>query len=211
MRWLMGPGRGERGAVPGPSASQSLASTSFAGFRFPPAVILVAVRWYLRYGLSYRDVEELLAERGVQVDHVVGMERWHQAPVSSASRAVRICRALLGFDDDPTASLQLGGERTRGHAFEQLVDSSTTWRGVYWRHAAGVLACELRCLLLELLDERVRFVAAELAGRLALGEAKWPAGVAEVGVTGGLDELQELSQLSPSGGRTPRLAECHVL
>jgi len=42
----------------------------FAGFRFPPEVISVAVRWYLRYGLSYRDVEELLAERGVTVDHV---------------------------------------------------------------------------------------------------------------------------------------------
>jgi transposase-like protein len=33
-------------------------------------VIAVSVRWYLRYGLSYRDVEELLAERGVTVDHV---------------------------------------------------------------------------------------------------------------------------------------------
>jgi hypothetical protein len=30
----------------------------------PPEVISIAVRWYLRYGLSYRDVEELLAERG---------------------------------------------------------------------------------------------------------------------------------------------------
>jgi transposase-like protein len=37
--------------------------SGFAGFRFPPDVITVAVRWYLRYGLSYRDVEELLAER----------------------------------------------------------------------------------------------------------------------------------------------------
>jgi IS6 family transposase len=45
-------------------------SASFAGYRFPPDVILLAVRWYLRYGLSYRDVEELLAERGVDVDHV---------------------------------------------------------------------------------------------------------------------------------------------
>ena len=44
--------------------------SAFAGFRFPPEVITVAVRWYLRYGLSYRDVEELLAERGVEVDHV---------------------------------------------------------------------------------------------------------------------------------------------
>jgi hypothetical protein len=39
----------------------------FAGFRFPREVIVLAVRWYLRYGLSYRDVEELLAERGVRL------------------------------------------------------------------------------------------------------------------------------------------------
>jgi transposase-like protein len=44
--------------------------SAFAGFRFPAEVIVVAVRWYLRYSLSYRDVEELLVERGVQVDHV---------------------------------------------------------------------------------------------------------------------------------------------
>jgi transposase-like protein len=44
--------------------------SAFAGFRFPPDVIVLAVRWYLRFGLSYRDVEELLAERGIQVDHV---------------------------------------------------------------------------------------------------------------------------------------------
>jgi IS6 family transposase len=44
-------------------------SSPAAGYRFPRAVIAVAVRWYLRYGLSYRDVEELLAERGIEVDH----------------------------------------------------------------------------------------------------------------------------------------------
>jgi hypothetical protein len=49
----------------------------FAGFRFPPAVISVAVRWYLRYGLSYRDVEGLLAERGIAIDHVT-IYRWMQ-------------------------------------------------------------------------------------------------------------------------------------
>jgi transposase-like protein len=31
---------------------------------------MLAVHWYLRYGLPYRDVEELLAERGIAVDHV---------------------------------------------------------------------------------------------------------------------------------------------
>jgi transposase-like protein len=35
-----------------------------------PKNIVAAVRWYLRYVLSYRDVEELLGERGIEVDHV---------------------------------------------------------------------------------------------------------------------------------------------
>ena len=38
---------------------------------------MLAVRWYLRYGLSYRDVEERLAERGITVDHVT-LYRWVQ-------------------------------------------------------------------------------------------------------------------------------------
>ena len=41
-----------------PSVPESLA---FCGYRFPPEVIVLAVRWYLRFGLSYRDLEELLA------------------------------------------------------------------------------------------------------------------------------------------------------
>ena len=45
------------------------------GFRFPAEVIVVAVRWYLRFNLSYRDVQELLLERGIDVDHVT-VYRW---------------------------------------------------------------------------------------------------------------------------------------
>jgi transposase-like protein len=48
---------------------------SFKGRHFEKAVILQAVRWYLSYALSYRDVEELLAERGVRVDHST-IARW---------------------------------------------------------------------------------------------------------------------------------------
>ena len=61
--------------------------SAFAGFRFPTEVIVLAVRWYLRYGLSYRDVEELLVERGVQVDHVT-VRRWVQrfTPLYSPTR-----------------------------------------------------------------------------------------------------------------------------
>ena len=52
-------------------------SSVFKGFRFPPEIIVLALRWYLRYGLSYRDVEELLGERGIEVDHVT-VYRWVQ-------------------------------------------------------------------------------------------------------------------------------------
>jgi transposase-like protein len=52
-----------------------IARSAFAGCCSPPDVIVLAVRWYLRFGLSYRDVQELLAERGVQVDHVT-VYRW---------------------------------------------------------------------------------------------------------------------------------------
>jgi transposase-like protein len=48
-----------------------IARSAFAGFRFAsPDVIVLAVRWWLRFGLFYRDVEELLTEQGVEVDHV---------------------------------------------------------------------------------------------------------------------------------------------
>lgn len=57
--------------------TSSGSSSALAGFRFPREVIAVAVRWYLRYGLSCRDVEELLAERGITVDHVT-VYRWVQ-------------------------------------------------------------------------------------------------------------------------------------
>lgn len=47
----------------------------FRGHRFPREVILCAVRWYCRFGLSYRDVRDLLAERGVAVD-ASSVHRW---------------------------------------------------------------------------------------------------------------------------------------
>ena len=45
-------------------------------------IIILCVRWYLRYSLSYRDLEEMMVERGLLVDHVA-IWRWvqHYAPV----------------------------------------------------------------------------------------------------------------------------------
>jgi len=48
---------------------------SFKGMRFPIDVILVCVRWYVAYPLSYRHLEEMMEERGVSVDHS-SINRW---------------------------------------------------------------------------------------------------------------------------------------
>jgi transposase-like protein len=54
-------------------------------------VIVVVVRWYLRFGPSYRDVEELLAEWGVEVDHVT-VYRWVQRFTPLLADAAGPCR-----------------------------------------------------------------------------------------------------------------------
>ncbi len=41
----------------------------FRGWNFQRNIILRAVRWYCRYGINYRELQEMLAERGVNVDH----------------------------------------------------------------------------------------------------------------------------------------------
>jgi len=48
---------------------------SFKGMRFPIDVILVCIRWYVAYPLSYRHIEEIMGERGVSVDHST-INRW---------------------------------------------------------------------------------------------------------------------------------------
>ena len=48
---------------------------NFKGMRFPIDVILVCIRWYAAYPLSYRHLEEMMEERGVSVDHST-INRW---------------------------------------------------------------------------------------------------------------------------------------
>jgi putative transposase len=50
-------------------------AVSFKGAHFPQDIILMGVRWYVAYPLSYRHVEELLEERGVPIDHAT-IQRW---------------------------------------------------------------------------------------------------------------------------------------
>jgi IS6 family transposase len=91
--------------------SASTSWSAFAGFRFPPEVIVLAVRWYLRFGLSNRDAEELLAGRGIIVDHVT-ISPWGQRFTALLAEAARRSRRRVGdrwyVDED------IRGGRRRG-------------------------------------------------------------------------------------------------
>jgi transposase-like protein len=89
--------------------------SAFVGFRFPPEVIVVAIRWYLRFNLSYRDVEELLVERGVEVDHVT-VFRWVQRFTPLLADAARFARHSPG---------------NRWYVDETYVKVNGVWRYVY--------------------------------------------------------------------------------
>ena len=56
--------------------------TDFKWRHYQGVIILSCVRWYCKYGISYRDLEEMMAERGVEVDHTT-LYRWvqHYAPL----------------------------------------------------------------------------------------------------------------------------------
>jgi transposase, IS6 family len=98
-----------------PGPPHPIAQSAFAGFCFPPDVIVLAVRWYLRFGLSYRDVEELLAERGIEVDHVT-VYRWVVRFAPLLGEAARPCRHPVG---------------DRWQADETYVKVAGRWRYVY--------------------------------------------------------------------------------
>ena len=106
--------------------------SAYAGFRFPPEVIVLAVRWYLRFGLSYRDVEELLTERGVEVDHVT-VYRWVLRFTPLLAEAARPCRHAVGdrWSVDETYVRVAGQWRYVYRAidqFEQVIDVLVTLR-----------------------------------------------------------------------------------
>ena len=60
----------------------------FSGSHFLPEVILQCLRWYLRYPISYRNLEEMMIERGVEVDHTT-LYRWVQAYSLELAKRVR--------------------------------------------------------------------------------------------------------------------------
>ena len=82
---------------------------SYARHQFPPVVIQYAIWLYVRFTLSYRDVEELLAERGLEVSYET-IRRWvlKFAPAHCAAPA-----AASPAADDALASRRDGGAHRR--------------------------------------------------------------------------------------------------
>ena len=82
----------------------------FKGRQFTAEVILWAVRWYLQFGISYRDLEAMLADRSVAVDHVT-LCRWVQrfAPAleKRVRRHLRPCRGPWHVD---ATYVRVGGQ-----------------------------------------------------------------------------------------------------
>ncbi|TYB84344.1 IS6 family transposase [Oceaniovalibus sp. ACAM 378] len=75
----------------------------FKGVHYPKAVILHAVFFYVRYAVSYRDLEEILAERGVAVDHAT-LNRWvvKYSPLIAATAQAKKCGTAKSWRMDET-------------------------------------------------------------------------------------------------------------
>ena len=74
----------------------------FKGRHFDRSVILLCVRWCLAYGLSLRDLKEMMAERGLSIDHVT-IWRWVQRYAPVLNQRVRgSCGDRIGLGGFPT-------------------------------------------------------------------------------------------------------------
>ena len=77
---------------------------SFKGAHFPKDVILYAVFFYVRYGVSYRDLEEIMEECGVKVDHATLINRWvvDYSPLIAEEAKKRKCTVATSWRMDET-------------------------------------------------------------------------------------------------------------
>ncbi|NJC99484.1 hypothetical protein EWM58_03380 [Candidatus Erwinia dacicola] len=104
----------------------------FKGRHFERHIILWAVCWYCKYGISYRELQEMLAERGVNVDHTT-IYRWVQRSAPEMEKRRRwYWRQLSGFgswhlDETPDIIADGDGWLVKGgtdlHSLQQLLDT----------------------------------------------------------------------------------------
>jgi transposase, IS6 family len=72
--------------------------SDFKWRHFQGEIILWAVRWYCRYGISYRDIEQMMGERGVPVDHST-IYRWVQRYAPEIEKTTTLALAPAAIDE----------------------------------------------------------------------------------------------------------------
>ena len=142
----------------------------FKHHRFPKHIILCAVRWYLRYPLSYQKVVDLLAERGVTVDRST-VYRWVQkfGPELTKRTERHLCRASVDWHVDETC-IRVGGntlfhrrlfEGTQNPSLVDAIEQSNSRTHGIRSHGLGVPA-----LLEQAETEHLKMVSLIEAGDL---------------------------------------------
>src|SRR5271165_6003932 len=96
---------------------------SYSGYRFPPEIIHQAIWLYLRFRLSFRDVEDLLAERGIAISYET-VRRWvnHFGPIIAAELRKR----------RPKPSSGASG------LISETMSTSGSWRACTFTHGASL-------------------------------------------------------------------------
>ena len=107
----------------------------FSGRHFPRDIILWAVRWYCRYGVSYRDLEEMMTERGVPVDHTT-IYRWVQKYARELDKQTRWSRQVPDWQASSwrvdEASIGRSPPVARPWTFTSLRSGTWLQRSVSW-------------------------------------------------------------------------------
>ncbi len=84
------------------NSAESQFMISFKGAQYPKGVILFAAFFYVRYGVSYHDLEEIMGERGVSVDHTTlncWVKRYSSAIAEAARRRKKSCDRSWRMDE----------------------------------------------------------------------------------------------------------------
>ena len=127
---------------------------------FEVEIILLCLRWYVRFPLSYRDLEEMLLERGLQVEHTT-ISRWVQqyAPALERGGPAHLKTTAIQGSVDETSIKVMGtwmylyrAVDSQGNTLEFLLESDTRCPGrqtVFPQRACGASYCNPRVITVD--------------------------------------------------------------
>jgi transposase-like protein len=122
----------------------------FRGRHSEDVIIIMCVRWYLRYSLSYRDLEEMMAERGLSVDHVTILRcvpqyasilnQWLRQEVRHPSRSWRVDESYVRVENKCPRYRRAKGVG-RGFFSTDSLTKDMSFQGLTWRMSQLLMLC----------------------------------------------------------------------